>query len=125
MTPLQLALNKFIQDNLEDNDSNTNNHTTANNTTPYASHIPIIMEVDYENRTQLFRLVIKKEWDSVSDRCTPHHLEANTWIVTKGFHGSLYFLPLHTACVLQPSVQAVHALFHSKPEGDKSTNQDG
>lgn len=138
-TPLQLAqasnsqnresviaaLNKFIQDNSEDDDSHHNEQTTVNNSTMYASQIPIITEVDYENRTQLFRLVIKKEWDGVSDRCTSHPLEANTWIVTKGFHGNLRFLPLHKACVLQPPVQTIQSLLHSNPDGAKSTDQDG
>jgi len=141
-TPLQLAqastsqnrdsviqaLNKFIQDNTGDDDcdnNDNNNSNSNNNTTQYASQIPIITEVDYENRTQLFRLVIKKEWDCVSDRCTSHPLEANTWIVTKGFHGNLRFLPLHKACVLQPPISVIQSLLHSNPEGAKSTDQDG
>ena len=52
-------------------------------------------EVDYENRTILFRLILKKDWESVTNRLILFPDEASTWIVTRGFNGNLRFLPLH------------------------------
>ena len=82
-------------------------------------------EVDYDHRTILFRHVIKKDWNNVEQRCESHVNEASTWIVTKGFHGNLRFLPLHKACVLQPRITTIHALLAAFPEGSKSRDQDG
>jgi len=82
-------------------------------------------EVDYDHRTLLFRHVIKKDWNSVEQRCESHGSEASTWIVTKGFHGNLRFLPLHKACVLQPRISTIHSLLTAFPEGSKSKDQDG
>jgi len=82
-------------------------------------------EVDYEHRTILFRLVLKKEWDNAEQRAEACPDEAGTWIVTKGFHGNLRFLPIHKACVLQPPLSIIGALNKSYPDGAKSKDQDG
>jgi ankyrin repeat protein len=82
-------------------------------------------EVDYEHRTVLFRLVLKKDWKAVVARASSFPEEAATWIVTKGFNGNLRFLPLHKACVLQPTEAVAAALVHAYPEGSKSHDQDG
>jgi ankyrin repeat protein len=84
-----------------------------------------INEVDYEHRTLLFRLVLKKDWKAVVARASSFPEEAATWIVTKGFNGNLRFLPLHKACVLQPTEAVAAALVHAYPEGSKSHDQDG
>jgi ankyrin repeat protein len=86
---------------------------------------PEMMEVDYENRTILFRLIIKKEWSSATSRVHAFPDEANTWIVTKGFNGNLRFLPIHKACVLTPPVTLMEALVAANPESVKSRDQDG
>jgi len=82
-------------------------------------------EVDYENRTVLFRLLLKKDWKAAVARAQSHPDEAATWIVTKGFNGNLRFLPLHKACVLQPPVSVIDSLLASYPEGAKCKDQDG
>ena len=82
-------------------------------------------EVDYDHRTILFRLVLKKEWANAAKRCKSVPNEAGTWIVTKGFHGNLRFLPLHKACVLQPPVSFIQSLNEAYPDGAKSKDQDG
>lgn len=82
-------------------------------------------EVDYEHRTTLFRLIIKKEWNDVVARAKSHPQEAATFIVTKGFNGNLRFLPIHKACVLQPPEDVVDALLKSYPDGAKASDQDG
>lgn len=82
-------------------------------------------EVDYEHRTVLFRLVLKKDWKAASNRANTFPDEASTWIVTKGFNGNLRFLPLHKACVLQPPVTLIETLLHAYPEGARSADQDG
>ena len=82
-------------------------------------------EVDYEHRTILFRLILKKEWVNAAKRAETVPVEAGTWIVTKGFHGNLRFLPLHKACVLQPPVSFIQKLIEAYPEGPKSKDQDG
>ena len=82
-------------------------------------------EVDYENRTILFRLILKKDWDGVSTRLNLFPDEASTWIVTKGFNGNLRFLPLHKACVLSPPPSIMTALIQAFPEGVARADQDG
>eukprot|EP00559_Dactyliosolen_fragilissimus_P001582 CAMPEP_0184855076 /NCGR_PEP_ID=MMETSP0580-20130426/403_1 /TAXON_ID=1118495 /ORGANISM="Dactyliosolen fragilissimus" /LENGTH=642 /DNA_ID=CAMNT_0027349497 /DNA_START=181 /DNA_END=2109 /DNA_ORIENTATION=- len=82
-------------------------------------------EVDYENRTMLFRLVLKKEWSGTIKRVSTHPSEASTWIVTKGFNGDLRFLPMHKACVLAPPDNVVKALQKAFPDALTSTDQDG
>ena len=82
-------------------------------------------EVDYEHRTILFRLILKKDWRAVVQRAAEYPHEASTWIVTKGFNGNLRFLPLHKACVLAPPEGVVDALLDAYPEGARCTDQDG
>lgn len=84
-----------------------------------------INEVDYENRTMLFRLVLKKDWKAVVKRAATFPEEAATWIVTKGFNGNLRFLPLHKACVLQPPAAVVAALLAAYQAGSEDKDQDG
>jgi ankyrin repeat protein len=82
-------------------------------------------EVDFENRTVLFRHILKNDWNAACSRCQSHPEEAATWIVTKGFQGSLRFLPLHKACVLQPKTNIIDSLISAYPDGAKSKDQDG
>jgi 26S proteasome non-ATPase regulatory subunit 10 len=82
-------------------------------------------EVDYEHRTILFRLILKKDWPAATARAHTFPDEANTWIVTKGFNGNLRFLPLHKACVLNPPDSLIEALIAANIEGAKSRDQDG
>jgi ankyrin repeat protein len=84
-----------------------------------------VNEVDYDNRTILFRLILKKDWNGACQRCESFPEEAATWIVTKGFHGNLRFLPLHKACVLSPPMGIIEALISAYSEGSKSKDQDG
>jgi len=81
-------------------------------------------EVDYEHRTILFRLILKKDWRAVVQRAAEYPHEAATWIVTKGFNGNLRFLPLHKACVLAPPEGVIDALLDAYPEGARCTDQD-
>jgi ankyrin repeat protein len=85
---------------------------------------PVAKEVDYEHRTVLFRLILKKEWTAAVTRAQAFPEEASTWIVTKGFNGNLRFLPLHKACVLQPPVSVIHALLEAYPKGCAEADQD-
>ena len=87
--------------------------------------VPTVQEVDYEHRTALFRMILKKDWKNAISRTASHPEEACTWIVTKGFNGNLRFLPLHKACVLQPPDSLITALLKAFPEGAKNTDQDG
>lgn len=82
-------------------------------------------EVDYENRTLLFRYLLKKDWKAASKRALSHPEEAATWIVTKGFNGNLRFLPLHKACVLKPPVSILKSLLDAYPEAVEDQDQDG
>ncbi len=82
-------------------------------------------EVDYENRTILFRLLLKKDWKGAMSRAESHPEEAATWIVTKGFNGNLRFLPLHKACVLAPPKGVIEKLLEAYPDGAKCIDQDG
>ena len=102
--------------------SENNSATKSNSTVHQATQIN---EVDYENRTMLFRYILKKDWKAVARRAAAFPEEAATWIVTKGFNGNLRFLPLHKACVLQPPEHAVHALLDAYPDAANSHDQDG
>lgn len=82
-------------------------------------------EVDYDNRTILFRLILKKDWDGVANRLIMFPDEAGTWIVTKGYNGDLRFLPLHKACVLSPPPGIIESLIKAFPDGVTRTDQDG
>ena len=82
-------------------------------------------EVDYEHRTVLFRLLLKKDWKAACARAKSFPDEAATWIVTKGFNGNLRFLPLHKACVLQPPENVIEVLLNAYAEGCKARDQDG
>jgi len=82
-------------------------------------------EVDYENRTILFRLILKKDWEGVATRLNLFPDEASTWIVTKGFNGNLRFLPLHKACVLSPPPAIITSLIQAFPTGVTRADQDG
>lgn len=84
-----------------------------------------VNEVDYEHRTVLFRLLLKKDWKAAVARAQSHPEEASTWIVTKGFNGNLRFLPLHKACVLQPPVSVIESLLTAFPDGAQCKDQDG
>jgi len=86
---------------------------------------PEVNEVDYDNRTVLFRLILKKDWNGACQRCESFPEEASTWINTKGFHGNLRFLPLHKVCVLSPPMGVAEALISAYPDGAKSKDQDG
>jgi ankyrin repeat protein len=86
---------------------------------------PEVNEVDYDNRTILFRLILKKDWNGACQRCEAFPEEASTWINTKGFHGNLRFLPLHKVCVLSPPMGMVEALISAYPDGAKCKDQDG
>ena len=82
-------------------------------------------EVDYEHRTVLFRMILKKDWAGAVARANTFPDEAATWIVTKGFNGNLRFLPLHKACVLQPPESIIEALVAAYIDGAKCKDQDG
>ena len=82
-------------------------------------------EVDYEHRTVLFRMILKKDWSGAVSRANSFPDEAATWIVTKGFNGNLRFLPLHKACVLQPPESIIEALVAAYIDGTKCKDQDG
>lgn len=109
-----LAIKKFINDN-------------KGRKVPQQESTVLISsnEVDYEHRTVLFRLVLKKDWENAILRTKSSPDEASTWIVTKGFKGNLRFLPLHKACVLSPPEALIESLVAAYPEGAKSKDQDG
>lgn len=123
-----MALKKYQKE--ADNEGNTKGGRSTLNSSlgggrGSSAAQPRTNEVDYEHRTILFRLVLKKEWVNAAKRAESIPDEAGTWIVTKGFHGNLRFLPLHKACVLQPPVSFIQALNDAYPDGAKSKDQDG
>lgn len=111
-----IALKKFADD---DGESGTFFSGTK------ATSATGVSEVDYDNRTILFRLVLKKDWNGTVQRCESFPEEAATWIVTKGFHGNLRFLPLHKVCVLSPPMSVIESLIEAYPDGAKGKDQDG
>jgi ankyrin repeat protein len=96
---------------------------TARSDTP--ARTTQVNEVDYENRTTLFKLILKKDWKSAMKRAIAFPDEASTWIVTKGFNGNLRFLPLHKACVLQPPENVITTLMNAYMDGVHDKDQDG
>jgi ankyrin repeat protein len=98
---------------------------SARSDTPARPQATQVNEVDYENRTMLFRLILKKDWKAAIKRAAAFPDEAATWIVTKGFNGNLRFLPLHKACVLQPPESVIAALLDAYKQGAEDKDQDG
>mmetsp|Transcript_33572 Transcript_33572/g.79165 ORF Transcript_33572/g.79165 Transcript_33572/m.79165 type:complete len:483 (+) Transcript_33572:475-1923(+) len=132
-TPLELVLNNESQ-NAEavsaairtfEQQLRKNEKMRIVNVTPDAGTVPSVQEVDYEHRTFLFRLLLKKDWEGAIRRAESNPEEAATWIVTKGFNGNLRFLPLHKACVLSPPGEVVERLLEAYPEGSLCRDQDG
>ena len=103
----------------------SNNTSGGYTSTSSIQQNSVVHEVDYDNRTVLFRLVLKKDWKNAANRAAAYPDEASTWIVTKGFNGNLRFLPLHKACVLSPPESMISALLIAYPEGAKEKDQDG
>lgn len=120
-----LALNKYQQEALDEGNASKKSKKSKGSVSSSLAAEVKSNEVDYEHRTILFRLVLKKEWTNAIQRAEKVPDEAGTWIVTKGFHGNLRFLPLHKACVLQPPVGFISALTAAYPEGARSKDQDG
>ena len=120
---LPVAANKHHHDALTELGSHSVNSTVGPSAAAAAGGVGV-SEVDYEHRTILFRLILKKDWNAVIQRAAAHPQEAATWIVTKGFNGNLRFLPIHKACVLSPPVGVVDALLEAYPEGARCTDQD-
>jgi ankyrin repeat protein len=114
--PVLEALKKFEKETRLGNFS-------ARSDTPAGSRR--VNEVDYENRTVLFKLILKKDWKAAAKRAAAFPDEASTWIVTKGFNGNLRFLPLHKACVLQPPENIIKVLLDAYVEGAQDKDQDG
>jgi ankyrin repeat protein len=110
------ALKKF------EKETRLGNFAARSDTPARMSHVN---EVDYENRTMLFKLVLKKDWKAAAKRAVAFPEEASTWIVTKGFNGNLRFLPLHKACVLQPPESIIKTLLEAYMEGAQDKDQDG
>jgi len=131
-TPLDLVLNSESQNaeavsvairNFEQQSTKDNKMRIVNMTPDIGSQVQ--QEVDYEHRTVLFRLLLKKDWSGAIKRAESHPEEAATWIVTKGFNGNLRFLPLHKACVLSPPAEVIEKLIIAYSEGSKCRDQDG
>lgn len=131
-TPLELVLNSQSQNSeavanairgFEKQEKSGGGVRMVNMVPDNSSHNA--QEVDYENRTMLFRLLLKKDWDGAIERAETHPEEAATWIVTKGFNGNLRFLPLHKACVLAPPGEVIESLLNAYTEGAKCRDQDG
>ena len=119
---VKLAMRRF-QDEFEKSGS-SNFRSGGISSTPRTNE-PFANEVDYEHRTILFRLILKKDWAAATSRANSFPDEASTWIVTKGFNGNLRFLPLHKACVLSPPDTLIETLIAANPEGAKAKDQDG
>ena len=118
---VMLSLIKYQQES----DNEKSGRNLDGNATGSSAVVGKANEVDYEHRTILFRLILKKDWKNAAERSEDVPFEAATWIVTKGFHGNLKFLPLHKACVLQPPISIVQALCEAYPDGVNSKDQDG
>lgn len=120
---VMFALNRFKGN--YDSNSISDDHNDLVTTSSSYIYLTNNKEVDYDHRTILFRLILKKDWDGVVQRSKLFPDEALTWIVTKGFNGSLRFLPLHKACVLQPPDNVIEALLEAFPDGSICKDQDG
>lgn len=120
-----LAIKKFVADSERSAKEKKEGGRTSSGAGHARGEVVNVNEVDYEHRTVLFRLVLKKDWENAVLRAKSSPDEASTWIVTKGFKGNLRFLPLHKACVLNPPEAIIESLVAAHPEGAKSRDQDG
>lgn len=85
-------------------------------------------EVSYENQTNLFRQIGRKDWDKTLQILQEHPEQAKIWIVTRYHGGALVSgahdvtvwyrrLPLHHACSAKTvTPQVIEALLEAYPE---------
>ncbi|KAL9187166.1 hypothetical protein ACHAXT_010886 [Thalassiosira profunda] len=100
---------------------------------------PTDASVDYdENVTPLYEHIGHSEWDAAASRCSSHPAEAATWVVrhrrdadgTKalvgGQHDILWrFLPVHSACALNPPPAFLRTLLQAYPDGARTLDDQG
>ena len=75
-----------------------------------------------QDRTELFQLIVKKEWDEAVLRCKENPNEAKVWHVLQDDEGQICWqqLPLHQCCKSQPPVELVRALIEAYEDGPQT-----
>eukprot|EP00957_Ditylum_brightwellii_P204133 15337871-Ditylum_brightwellii.AAC.1 len=77
--------------------------------------------------TELFSLIKLEKWSDVVARTATYPDEASTWVIEKNHDedSSWKLLPLHQACELDPTVEAVKALVEVYPDAVSEKDSEG
>ena len=128
-----------------DNDNN-NGNSNGNNAPLLLRCTPGDATVDYDvNVTRLYEHIGDSDWKMAIERCRQHPGEASTWVVryrrdaapspgggggggAAGPGGDVVawrFLPIHSACALDPPAPFVRALLQCHPLGARTLDHQG
>jgi len=71
------------------------------------------------NSTSLFRAVEERDWDTVLSCLAKNPADAETWTTCKAYDDEITWkrLPIHEACIHNPTVDVVKALIKAYPKG--------
>ncbi|KAL7546753.1 hypothetical protein ACHAWF_010083 [Thalassiosira exigua] len=108
------------------------------------SHGPADPAVDYDvDVTALYESVGRSDWDGAVDACRRRPIEAATWVIRRKRRKAASidpatgrvvpddgdvlwkFLPLHSACALDPPPAAIRALIRAHPDGPRTLDGQG
>jgi len=129
------------------NSNNNNNSSSSSSSAPtLLTCTPSSPTVDYDtNVTPLYEHIGESDWDAAERRCRTHPHEAGTWVVRyrrrdddtktgnddpvvnpRGEREVLWrFLPIHSACALNPPTSFLRALSEALPDGSRTLDDQG
>jgi len=88
-----------------------------------------LKDIDYfKNPTLLFRLIEERQWRDVMEQNIQNEDEAKQWVVKRDKDsGSITWrrLPIHEACIRQPTEEVMLSLLESFPEGARASDTYG
>jgi len=88
-----------------------------------------LKDTDYfKNPTLLFRLIEERQWRDVMEQNIQNEDEAKQWVVKRDKDsGSITWrrLPIHEACIRQPTEEVMLSLLESFPEGARASDTYG
>jgi len=100
----------------------TGNANSGNNT-QYNADV-VIAPTESMEKTELFALAEKRNWNALIGRCNERPDEAATWYVVKNAQGQVVsrMLPIHEACRRQPEELAIISLLNAYLDGVKQVD---
>ena len=135
-----------INNNAHDSGNSNNNSNNNNNPPMLLTCTPADITVDYDtNITPLYEYIGDSDWSRATDRCRQVPSEACTWVIryrrdpatgailppsssSSQQHSDNVlwrFLPIHSACALNPPTSFIRALLQCHPHGTRTLDDQG